>query len=809
MIRRIPYRLVATTLVSILLILIFVSACNSFPDLFGTDQEFRTPTEARIVAPPQNSQLVVNGTVYFQSEHPGDNIVQVELLINGKLQRSDFPNNGRVLQPWVPDTVGVYNINIRGVDAENNPVTDLPLTIEVIPDNVVAAVGPQPAPTTAPGDAAATEQQAAPSDEIQIEPAPGDSGLDLPQICSFNDAGAPRLNTFSVEPLGDISLEIQPAANSLPDDSSEPRIVVEWEVTNADQVTVVVQDSDGNNLPPSPVNQSAARVFFPVSPGTYTVSISARNEQCSATQVESVTVIEPQATPLPQIQQLPTPLPSPTPTPYYPPPPAAPGVPPGPVQAQLPELRPPVCDAADYVGVYVPAGNSRITISEPDEIPAKTVGGTQVHRAWRLQNTGTCTWGPGYELAFYGGRSMGSGGVAFETFFPNEPPRRNTIISGEQLVAPEGKPNQVAVLELLLNAPVTPGIHQSYWRMRNPQGIYFGPIIGVTLEVVRQCEFGIYGAPVINYFQIGRVGNVFDPVNPVDVIAERVSPVTFDWSISNAQDYDIIITGPTGTIQNIATSSLTDRQTVTFDKVGTYDITLYADNGPCTATANTTVRVVPNDEDYTSFLLEISSTASSADALIAQWRHQDTEVNQTVLYAQRYERTLGESCSYVWDSSSWWVKQECVPEWNDWVPVKGTPLPTEIMSVSGSPESGSISNNTPDLTTQAEAFVGGEAVAQGSGTAVAATVGDTSQGSAQIANVEWALCPTSSSPDKEVGIRYQMQAKINDLNAIPTWSNTVDVRCGSAVTNSSAGPSAADAGISSGQPSLSDFNPDQ
>ena len=36
-----------------------------------------------------------------------------------------------------------------------------------------------------------------------------------------------------------------------------------------------------------------------------------------------------------------------------------------------------------------------------------------VHRAWRLQNVGTCTWGPGYELAFYGGRSMGSGGVAF------------------------------------------------------------------------------------------------------------------------------------------------------------------------------------------------------------------------------------------------------------------------------------------------------------------------------------------------------------------------------------------------------------
>jgi hypothetical protein len=131
------------------------------------------------------------------------------------------------------------------------------------------------------------------------------------------------------------------------------------------------------------------------------------------------------------------------------------------------------------------------------------------------------------------------------------------------------------------------------------------------------------------------------------------------------------------------------------------------------------------------------------------------------------------------------------------------------MYVSGSPESGSISNNTPNLTTQAEAFVAGEAVAQGSGVSIAATVGDASQGTAQIANVEWALCPTSTSPDKEVGIRYQMQAQINNQNAIPAWSNTVDVRCGSTVTSSSTGPSAADAGISSGQPSLSDFNPDQ
>jgi hypothetical protein len=59
-----------------------------------------------------------------------------------------------------------------------------------------------------------------------------------------------------------------------------------------------------------------------------------------------------------------------------------------------------------------------------------------------------------------------------------------------------------------------------------------------------------------------------------------------------------------------------------------------------------------------------------------------------------------------------------------------------------------------------------------------------------------------------VGIRYQLQAKINNQNAIPAWSNTVDVRCGSTVTSAGTVPTATGAGVSTGQPSLSDFNPD-
>jgi hypothetical protein len=155
-----------------------------------------------------------------------------------------------------------------------------------------------------------------------------------------------------------------------------------------------------------------------------------------------------------------------------------------------------VCDDAKYQGPYVSDTSRRVVIPNDDDIAAPVVGGTTVFRAWRLQNVGTCTWGPGYELAFYGGRSMGSGGAAFDTPFPPNPPRPNVLLDPNRLIVPEGKPNQVAVIELALVTPVTPGIHQSYWRMRNPHGVFFGPIIGVTMQVVRDCDFSFRGAPL-------------------------------------------------------------------------------------------------------------------------------------------------------------------------------------------------------------------------------------------------------------------------------------------------------------------------
>ena len=305
----------------------------------------------------------------------------------------------------------------------------------------------------------------------------------------------------------------------------------------------------------------------------------------------------------------------------YPPPPPAPGVPWGPTQAQLPRRIPPVCDAAEFVGVFADTSGAanvstfestanirREFIPGPDDIAKKVAGGTIVHRAWKLRNIGTCTWGPGYELAFYGGRSMGSGGVAFESTFPSDLRPRNQLIDTNRLILPEGKPNQIAVLEVLLNVPAYPGIHQSYWRMRNPQGVYFGPIIGVTMDVVRECnqpQLGpqerIYGAPSVTFRILGVDGNLVGPGEGIPGAGPLPATVgqllTIDWSVFNSTSFQLIIENPTGDLEVITTSDPRDRANFTPTMVGDYTLTLYAENGVCYVEQQIIVRVSPPTEE--------------------------------------------------------------------------------------------------------------------------------------------------------------------------------------------------------------------
>jgi hypothetical protein len=368
-------------------------------------------------------------------------------------------------------------------------------------------------------------------------------------------------------------------------------------------------------------------------------------------------------------------------------------------------MSPPVCDAAEYIGVF-DGGVSprRIFIPTDDQIPAKVVASTLVHRAWRLRNIGTCTWGPGYELAFYGGRAMGAGGVAFEFFFPPNPGRRNTVIDENRVIAPEGKPNQISVVELVLKTPSIPGIHQSYWRMRNPQGVYFGPIVGVTMDVVRDCQSEpggprIYGAPVINRFQI--VGARSGAGETIPYITEVGRTDQLEWSVSNAENIEIVKRSPTGDIQTTILPDSTGRVDFTPNEEGVYEVTLYVDNGSCTITKMLTITVWPTEQERFTLDVALSSTvcapngvAGTSDKLAlsaavpggnieAEWRHIDESADEFTLIVDTQRRERQWRCM-LFDR---WI---C--GWEDWDDVSWESFDREEIPVGDNPSGGATIN---------------------------------------------------------------------------------------------------------------------
>ncbi|MBE7469299.1 MAG: hypothetical protein HS114_09215 [Anaerolineales bacterium] len=478
-----------------------------------------------------------------------------------------------------------------------------------------------------------------------------------------------------------------------------------------------------------------------------------------------------------------TPNPTATPVPRYPPPPPAPGVPPGPVQSPLLNVSPPVCDAAEYLGPYASDTSRREVITEADDLAPKVAGGATVFRAWRLQNVGTCTWGTGYELAFYGGRSMGSGGVAFEYTFPNEPVRPNTIVDRGRLIVPEGKPNQVAVLEVGLVAPVTPGIHQSFWRMRNPHGVFFGPIMGVTMEVVRDCGPGVYGSPVINRFEILGIGDVYRPTNPTNVRGEVGDPVILDYQVINATNIDIVFEDPTGRSTSQNPDSPSDRIRFLPNRLGRHTLTLYADNNNCTIPATVYVDVVPRagSEFELDILLAAGAPVTPADqnasfsaavtpgTVQAQWQHYDKEVNEIFFNADLYQRRRGVSNCLIpgWN----WTCGQSEGEW--------TLVRRASPGLVGTDADGAavVCRSSARCDQLPREILGAQA-------------GAAAQAQEPISTAEHLtsiFCPadTTLNPNVEYGVNYYLEARKNGEAATPSKSNEAFVIC--AVTSDGTG----------------------
>lgn len=88
--------------------------------------------------------------------------------------------------------------------------------------------------------------------------------------------------------------------------------------------------------------------------------------------------------------------------------------------------------------------------------------GQALTKTWRLRNTGSTSWGSGYQLVFLRGDQMGAP-AAIDV---------PTTATGQEVNLSTG-----------LAAPANPGSYTGYWRLRNPQGTYFGSEIWIKINV--------------------------------------------------------------------------------------------------------------------------------------------------------------------------------------------------------------------------------------------------------------------------------------------------------------------------------------
>ncbi len=129
-----------------------------------------------------------------------------------------------------------------------------------------------------------------------------------------------------------------------------------------------------------------------------------------------------------------------------------------------PDTEPPCVDEA--------APGRPIDVNIPDDTIMQP--GQEFSKTWRLINAGTCAWNSSYQVIWYWGEQMSSAAS-----YPLE---------GE--TAP-GKPADITVN---LIAPQKPGVYQSNWKLRNPDGKVFG--VGPGEGLYFYVRISVAGSPV-------------------------------------------------------------------------------------------------------------------------------------------------------------------------------------------------------------------------------------------------------------------------------------------------------------------------
>lgn len=167
-------------------------------------------------------------------------------------------------------------------------------------------------------------------------------------------------------------------------------------------------------------------------------------------------------------------------------------------------------------------------------------------KTWRIRNTGSCMWNRSYQFTLLNGQ----------------------IMATTPIPVPDTAPGATVDLRVPMTAPAMPGTYNSFWRIRNPLGMLFGPTMNVTIHVVNpNCA----GTPNIAAFT----------ASPTTITAGQSA--TLSWGlVSNADEADI--DNGIGGVATPASVTVTPNATTTF--------TLTAHCGSNTRTARVTISVV-------------------------------------------------------------------------------------------------------------------------------------------------------------------------------------------------------------------------
>ena len=115
-----------------------------------------------------------------------------------------------------------------------------------------------------------------------------------------------------------------------------------------------------------------------------------------------------------------------------------------------------------------------------------------------MTNTGSSTWGSGYQLVFYNGDQLGAPAA---------------------VSLPSASPGQTVDISTNITAPTHSGSYTSYWRLRSPSGIYFCPVIWAKITVGAAATATPGGDITITgtYPSVVRPGQTFQPQVTVHV----------------------------------------------------------------------------------------------------------------------------------------------------------------------------------------------------------------------------------------------------------------------------------------------------